>query len=320
MSFTWPELDGFISRAVQGNMIQASRRLIFTHCNEELEQRGFFFADVLYNFGGTGLLIKYEEKFFLLTAQHVIKAHYSEPQNESPFFTNALAKGQWDDLSKLLYPIRGWEIGSLIKSDIPWIDDEDIVLVEMGQPMPGGYPEHFLDFDTQDSVVCLKQDEFQEGLIFLAAGYPIEENHVMPAGEGEHDFATNLHRFTYPGFCTMENGNPYLRFEREYTHEEMNGVSGGVVTNVEPNAEQTRWVGMIQKAGNGTLRFYPAYLILPAILKYREAQTYVIDPAANLVDLEMQATPEAIQARKEFNEMVRQIGERETLEQDLEGV
>ncbi|PZW54564.1 hypothetical protein F477_01349 [Pseudomonas sp. URIL14HWK12:I3] len=313
MEITLQGLERMIDGAIEGNIIQASRRIIFTYCNEEAKTRGFFFADILYNLGGTGLLVKYEEKFFLLTAQHVINVHYTEPQNESPFFTNALARSQWDDLNKLLYPIRGWKIGSLIESDISWIDDEDIVLIEMGHPMPGGYPEHFLDFDNIESVSHVRKEDFRNGLILLAAGYPIDENHVMPAVGGEHDFVTNLSRRTYPGFCVVEEGNPYIRFERQYTHEEMNGMSGGVVTNVEPVAKDTRWVGMIQKAGNGTLRFYPAYLILPALLRYREAPNYIIDPAANLVKLECQSSPEAIQGRKKYNEILKKMGNHQRL-------
>lgn len=304
------ELDNLIGAIVKGNFIQSSRRLIFTYCTEEIKERGGYFADVLYNKGGTGVLIKYEEKFFLLTAQHVIDAHYDLPQNESPFFTNALAKGQWDSLSKLLYPIRGWSIGTLINTDIPWIDDEDIVLVEMGQPMPGGFPEHFLDLDTDQGVRIMNKDDFEEGLILLAAGYPIEENLIQPAENGMHDFQTNLSRRTMPGLCVMEGGFPYIRFQKNYRYEEMNGLSGGVVTNVEFEADQARWAGMIQKAGNGFLRFYPSYAILPAILSYRQAESFIIDPAANLVNLDLQSTPEAIKGRKKFNAMLKGLGAR----------
>ena len=301
MKFTLEQVEGFIDEAVKDDLIQSSRRLIFTHCNEGIERRRFYFADTLYNFGGTGVLIKFEEKFFLLTAQHVIDAHYTSPQNESPFFTNALVRSQWDGLHKLLYPIRGWKIGSLINSDIPWIDDGDVALIELGQPIPGGYPECYIDLDSSEGVNVIREGEFYEGWILLASGYPIDENLVEWSDDGKHDYKTNLRRSTFPGFCVFNGGKPYVEFKLEHSHADMNGVSGGVVTNVPSPGDQIGWAGMIQKAGNGNLWFYPAYLLYPAIMRYRESPSYVIDPAANLVSVEYQSTPEAIQRRKEYN-------------------
>jgi hypothetical protein len=204
--------------------------------------------------------------------------------------------------------MRGWSIGSLINTGISWIDDEDIVLVEMGHPMPGGYPEYFLDLDADHGVRIMSKDDFEDGLVLLAAGYPIEENLIQPAENGKHAFQTNLNRRTMPGFCKMENGFPFIRFQKNYSYEEMNGLSGGVVTNVELEGDQARWAGMIQKAGNGSLRFYPAYAMLPAILSYRKAESFIIDPAANIVDVDFQSTPKAIQGRKERNAMLKELG------------
>lgn len=310
MPLTQAEIDAFLDAAIQCNLIQSTRRLIFTLCTEKREQRSRYYADILYNLGGTSTLIKYEEIFFLLTAQHVIDKHYTAPQNESPFFTNALANSAWDEISKLLYPLRGWKIGSLIKCDNPWVDEDDIVLVELGQPMPGGYPENFLDLDSSDSVSIVTAEDFYEGMVLLAAGYPIDENLIEQSDDGIHDHKTNLKRTTFPGFCVIENGHPYIEFQKKHSHQVMNGISGGMVTNLQPAPDEVAWAGMIQKAGNGSLRFYPAHLILPAILNYRASQNYVIDPAVHLTNPEYHATPEALEGRREFNAMVKELTQR----------
>ncbi|MFU7284410.1 hypothetical protein ACM74D_22815 [Pseudomonas aeruginosa] len=298
-------------RMAKGSLIQSPRQLLFTHSNSTIADRGFYYADTVWGWGGTGLLIKFEEKFFILTAQHVLDSHIQglEFQNESPFFSHVFCKNFNSDMEEFALPIRGWKIGQLITGDSPTIDNDDLVLIELGDLFR--YPDRFIDLDSVHAPQGLPLKSMFEGMYLIVSGFPAQKNNINYHYEDDAPFAhtVGLSKDIYPGICVYENDFPSVKLKGNLTHDELNGMSGGIVTNLQPKPNQTEWVGLVQKAGNGYVHFYPAVWIIPAIKRFRESEYYIIDPAAELSDPYLQGTPEVIAERREYYKMIKQLTE-----------
>ena len=204
------------------------------------------------------------------------------------------------------FPMRGWRIGELITADSPCIDMQDIVLIELSSSL-FRFPDKFIDLDGTNGRITVAVSDLYDGMLLVASGYPIDENPIeYPYGD-DYNCSTVINKHIFHGICEFEGSAPLLRFFSQITHSEMNGMSGGMVSNLMPKANQVAWVGMFQKAGNGILRFYPACWIIPAIKNYMQASHYVIDPAVHMANLEIESTPEAIQGRAEYFKMIKVI-------------
>lgn len=299
------KLSRFYEKTTHSNVVQSVRRLIFTHCSQSMEELGRYHADTVYNFGGTGTLIKYHQKFFLLTAQHVLDAHYEIAQNESPFFTHLFSNRGWTGAEDLGFPMRGWRIGELIKADMPNIDMQDIVLVELASLFR--FPNTFIDLDSPNAPKGVPVRSLYKGMFLVASGYPINENPIeYPYGD-DYNCSTVLNKHITYGACEFDGSAPTLHFYKEKTHAMLNGMSGGMVSNLMPKPNQVEWVGMIQKAGNSVLHFYPACWIIPAIRAYTQASHYVIDPAVVMANLEFDSSPEAVEGRRSFYQLIKRF-------------
>lgn len=285
--------------------MQAARRLIFTHCSQSMEELGRYHADTVYSFGGTGIFIKYHQKFFLLTAQHVLDANYKSAQNESPFFTHLYAHQGWQGVEDLGFPMRGWRIGELISADSPNIDMQDIVLIELASLFR--FPDKFIDLDSGHAPVGVPVRSLYKGMLLIASGYPIDENPIEYPYADDYNCSTVINKHISYGVCDFDGSAPVLRFFEEKTHGMLNGMSGGMVSNLMPKANQVEWVGMIQKAGNSVLHFYPACWIIPAIRSYLQASYYVIDPAVGLTNLELESSAEAVEGRRGYYQLIKSM-------------
>ncbi|MCX2690107.1 hypothetical protein OO256_06400 [Pseudomonas sp. DCB_CB] len=296
-------------RMTKGSLIQSPRRLLFTHSDSTIAERGFYYADTVWGWGGTGILIKFEEKFFILTAQHVISEHVPDHnfQNESPFFSHIFSKKFNSSIEEFAFPIRGWKIGQLITNDSPTIDNDDIVLIELGDLFR--FPDRFIDLDAANSPQGLPLQSIFEGMYLIVSGYPAQRNEINYHYENDAPFVhtVNLSKDILLGKCVIENGFPVVKLNKNSTHDELNGMSGGIVTNLQPKPNQTEWVGLIQKAGNGYVHFYPAAWIIPAIRRFKECECYIIDPAAKFSDPHLQGAPEVIAERRRFYKDIQRI-------------
>lgn len=299
------KMEVYFNKASESSIIQSARRLIFTHCSEAMEETGRYYADLAYNKGGTGILIKFEQKFFILTAQHVIDAHYEKPQNESPFFTHIFSKRGFSEIYDLGFPIRGWRIGELVEEGSEYVEVNDIVLVELGDIYR--FPDHFIDLDSRHAPQGIETSKLYEGMFLVASGYPINDNLIDYPYNDDFNCTTVLKKKIRLGICTKLGKSYCLKFPDGASHDALNGMSGGIVSNVMPKANQTEWVGMIQKGGGGLLHFYPSSWIIPAIKRFRESSYYAIDPAEALSDPHFQATPEVIEGRREFYQDIKSL-------------
>lgn len=304
MRVTQKKLNSYHEKAIRSNIIQSARRIIFTHCSEPMSTTGFYHADQVYSGGGSGILIKYQQKFFLLTAKHVLDANYSTQQNESPFFTHVFSKNGWSDISGLLLPMREWKIGELIREDIEGIEMQDISLIELSS-MILDHPDKYIDLDSKNAPKGIAIKNMQNGMQLLASGYPIDKNPIEYGFSDEYNCAATINKHIYTGTCEIKNSTPTLSLINKLSHAELNGISGGAVSNIAQKSNKTEWVGMIQRAGGGLIRFYPASLIIPAIKNYQKANYCTIDPAAEITDLEIENSKIATDARKTLYKQIK---------------
>ncbi|BEP96246.1 hypothetical protein GmRootA79_46300 [Acidovorax sp. A79] len=244
-----------------------------------MKERGHFHVDQMYG-SGSGVLIRFEGIFFLLTARHVILNNIpGEFQNESPFWISAKFQGQWDSLHSFLFPKFIWNIGELIKDTLDPTDASDVCLVELFHPQQYHQPDHFIEIRDRHSV--LTREEHFEGQFLLVSGYPFEQNefHFDPIGEYTH--STSLNRHTIPGIFSPEKPFGFISFDAvdaDIQHENVTGMSGGVVCNVQPKANQVKLAGIPVSAGDNKCRFIPAYVFIDAILNYKNSSCRVVDP------------------------------------------
>ncbi|WP_313223373.1 hypothetical protein [Stutzerimonas nitrititolerans] len=301
-----PSLEERYKLACEGAVAQSTRRLLFTHCTQNMEELGHYHADIVFSHGGTGILLKYNELFFILTAQHVLDENYAAAQNESPFFIPLRSAEGFSEggLDQLGFPVRGWRIGEGIAGEVPNIDFEDIVLVELGHPMR--YPSTFLDLDDPSEVARHAGPLDPEEGYLVVSGYPNKHNPIdYPFAEV--NCVATLNRHIFWGRYTPAEGLSALKLQASLSHGEMNGISGGsVFTFAAPNSP-SQWAGMVQRADAGVVNFYPASLIVPAITNYLECSNFEIDPAASLSDPVVLASPDAVEARRKIHGGLRRL-------------
>jgi hypothetical protein len=276
------DAQDIISISTESNIAKSCRRIFFNHLYDTNYEKGYH-VDVMHG-SGSGTLLYYDEKFFLLTAKHVIdKNILGAYQNDSPFWISVNKNPGWGLLYDFLFPKYLYEIGKIISSNTHLIDDDDVSLVELFAPMPLHMPDHFIDLNDKDSY--LKRNDYFEGQFLIANGYPFDLNNF------NHDFkkdnfthSTNIVRYSVAGICVIENGAPHISYELTDNGDvNYDGMSGGVVCNARDTPEKVQWAGMSLSSSSGITRFLPAWCIYDAIVSYKQAEKHIIDPAAEPV-------------------------------------
>lgn len=279
-------LSSYMKNAALSNVAQSSRRLFFNHLNESTSERGYFHVDQMYG-SGTGVLLKMNHNFFLLTAKHVINNNtHGNFQNESPFWITSKSKKIWESLHDFLLPARIWNIGELVKLDSKYVDTDDICLVELFRPFPLHMPDHFIDI--KDASCVLSENELFEGQFLLVTGYPFKTNNFdFTQISDEVTHTTKLQRHTIHGvYIKEEDDIGFISFEftdGDIQHKDVNGMSGGVIYNIQPEVNQIKLAGIAISAGDNICRFFPAYAFIDAILRYKESSSITVDPNADRV-------------------------------------
>lgn len=274
------KLDGYIEKARFSNVAKSSRRILFNHLYVSTEERGRFHVDQMYG-SGSGVLIRYNGDFFLLTAKHVIENNTSgEFQNESPFWVTSKFQGKWESIYDFLLPKIMWNIGEFVSKSAGTIDLSDVCLIELFYPRKFHYPDHFIEIRDENSV--LTKREYFEGQFLLVTGYPFEKNafDFTPVNE-DFTHSTSLMRHTIPGCYIPNEDVGHISFEMVeggVKHQNINGMSGGAVYNVQPKANRVKLAGIPVTAGNNICRFIPCYMFIDGLLNYKKCSFRVVDP------------------------------------------
>ena len=68
----------------------------------------------------------------------------------------------------------------------------------------------------------------------------------------------------------------------DVTHDYLDGMSGGPIINVMPDAMETKLAGVALSGGNDICRFYPSFAIYSAITRYQDCSCQIVDPLSDL--------------------------------------
>lgn len=284
MAIDHEEMKQFIKASATSNIAMSTRRLLFNYLTEPVAERGYFHVDQMYG-GGSGVLIRFKGAFYLLTAKHVLTNNmHGCLQNESPFWVPVRSQPRCESLVDFLFPRRLWNISELIDCNIPYVDTTDICLVELFEPSPNNFPDHFIEI-LGSSTTILRQEEFSNGLFLVTSGFPFRTNSFdfdSPPDGFTH--STYIQRQSVPGLLVLEpKGQMYISYEitdANVTSEFLDGMSGGAVYNVEPDVADIRLAGISLSGGTKISRFYPAYALVKAVLSHRDSTYENLDPAA----------------------------------------
>lgn len=301
----------YYEKSTKSNTVKSSRRLLFNFQNPE--NKKLFHSDYMYG-GGSGILIKYSNKYFLLTARHVLKNSIDEfdnrkYQNISPFWIMSHNRSfdNWK-FSDFLYPHKYYELKEIISDDHQNIW-KDIALVELFPPINNeNIPDNFLDLDKKLEILPKKY--FNEGRMLLVSGYP-ESKNPFEYEDIPTDFThkTALNRNILYGFLKNDEFGQYISlndFRNEiYTHKNLNGFSGGIVTDVQHKGNAVKFLGMVISGGGNKVRFIPSWLILNALKNYKDCTAHIIDPGGlyTLMEIMQTHTPEEIRNLVDFDRL-----------------
>ena len=280
---TSKKLEKHIFKASNSNVAKSTRRFFFNYQHESLEARGRFHVDQMYG-AGSGVLLNIEDKYFVLTARHVIKNNLREGfQNESPFWLTSKNRSGFSSIYDFLFPKLIWNIGELIPKIDVEIDVSDICLVELFYPQKFHMPDHFIKIDGESSV--MKKSDFFEGQFLLVTGYPFERNKFdFNSIDDNYTHSTTIQRHTIPGIYLNSASFGYISFEMtkgNTQHENLNGMSGGAIYNIQPKANMVKLAGIPVTAGDNICRFIPSYLFINALMRYSQSNFTVVDPIFN---------------------------------------
>lgn len=280
-------VNEFVKNTSESNIPQSTRRLFFTFAENSIEERGFYQVDQVGGMG-SGILLLYRSKYFLLTAYHVVSDILKYQQNESPFFLKARNKNPTPEfqLEYLLFPRWHWDIRTLMPDsggDVAW---NDVALIELFDPLCHIPENEIVDLAN---VGVLNRKEFFDGQLLIGSGFPTVFNDYQYGGDDEFGPGmpqlTKIQRHHATGSLVRGEGPNDFYFkpsDPNIGHDSLNGMSGGSLVNIYHKSRKTRWAGMLKAVNTLTnlVQFIPAYAILPILHRYAESKRYNLDPNA----------------------------------------
>lgn len=285
------------NKSIQSPISRSSRRFLFNHLNDgSFEVSGKFHVDMMFG-AGSGTLLKYGDKFFLLTARHVIVNNigWGLFQNESPFWVPVDHRVQFVSLYDYLMPKFIWEIGSIIsnyaegqKLRTDYLDISDVVIVELFQPPKYHFPKSYID--ANNSKNFLRKELFEEDLLLCAAGYAFKNNEFDYSYHiGQFTHKTDIQRNLVLGAYKKDDKFGHISFvqtlDEKVNSRDLDGMSGCPIHTITKNkSNEVKFAGMALTAGENMMRFIPSYLIDYGIRNHHLSNRVTVDPRAEVFD------------------------------------
>lgn len=262
------------------NLLLSTRRVFHITTDYDVDEKDLF-KDRYFSSYGSGVLIKQGLKYFLLTAKHVLKDYLGkELPNTSPFRITCHSSKNFDNTNDFLYPKRIWDIGSIIP-ETDHYEVEDVVLVELFQPLPWQRLDHLIELEAEKvldlSSYSIGLPVFDSGFSEVSNPYFYEgKNNTLPFDETRFTSSTVLKRDVILGKLNIEKGL-YFFDKKTYLNKNTNGMSGGLITTIESGEPQI--LGLHIRGGEKSNRiiFIPFCKIQDAILSYQEAPYIEVD-------------------------------------------
>lgn len=259
----------------------STRRIFHISMDHEIFEKEGYFEDTYFSGYGTGVLLRFKNKLFLITAKHVLKDYLVDnPVNPSPFRVQLDVTKGFDGVDDFLYPKKIWDIGQLISCDDSY-EYEDIVLVEMHDLMPDQTISHFIDLDKVD---FMKLSDFKVGLNLIECGYSIEsnayyyesKNTIRPFDENKYSSSTNIKRDFLFGVLCFEKDRFYFH-KTKCEIKNTNGMSGSLIICIDNDVVKLLGIHVRSSKESNKINFVPIEKIINSIIEYDKSKSYIID-------------------------------------------
>lgn len=166
-----------LEKSYQTNVSKSIRRIFFNSISEEEKQKGRWHIGIMSG-KGTCIIIKYDHRFFAISANHVfrdLKDKEGNYLNASPFWIPMEFHTKWEKMDDFFMPKKFWEIGKLINLDEKILTN-DICMIELYHPTGNSFPDHYIDLDENRNIFSIEEDFF-EGRFLQISGYPFCKNY-----------------------------------------------------------------------------------------------------------------------------------------------
>lgn len=262
------------------SLLLSSRRIFHITTDSEIDEKEVF-KDSYFSSYGSGILIKLDIKYFLLTAKHVLKDYLNEElPNTSPFRVTCHSSKSFDNTNDFLYPKRIWDIGSIT----PVTDHyelEDVVLVELFQPLPWQRVDHFIDLEVEKilALCCYSTGlpVFDSGFSDASNPYFYEgQNSTLPFDETKFTSSTVHQRDIVSGRLNIDRGIFFFD-KKTYLDKSTNGMSGGLIITIVSGEPQILGLHIRGAEKSNRINFIPLCRIKEAVLLYQQAPSISVD-------------------------------------------
>lgn len=297
---------------------QSCRRFLHILRGDDPKGEADFYVQYMCG-AGSGTLIRLNNKFFILTAFHVVEEYVGlseSERNTSPFWF-PLSDGRGvSNIYDFLYPSKMYFIGDMIGDGDGdgWVDFSDVVMIEICDIIPPFLPNGFIDLSPENfKSKIINKENFFEGQSLNCVGFPFEMNDFKYEVSDEMlekgvTHSTNLLRHTDVGICLFDQQKvPFVALRRYIVDNKIqgfddflsvtrdlnddfsrDGMSGGVVFNMMEEGVEPLWAGMIVSGSTNFMRrFIPAYVMKDAILNYSNARCLILDYEREAREVEM---------------------------------
>ncbi len=264
-------------------ILKSSRRLYFNYCYESTAKKGHWHSDI-WNGNASGILLKMENRFFVLTAKHCLDIADIN-QNESPIWVDVKSHSlKKETIHQYLFSGGIWNIKTLVPSSSfksCLVDGKDLALIEMFKPHPFYEPDIFIDIT--DKTSCISKDELDEDDLLVVSGYPAHLNQYYYEGCPDgYTHRTDVHRQWLIGKYKKEDDCGHIELINYNEDIKLKGFSGGLVIKFCSDKSKQKLVGLITSGHKNIIRFIPIWLVIDALLNFEEATFKKLDPRFGL--------------------------------------
>lgn len=216
---------------------------------------------------GTCVLVKLNNRFFIITAQHTLK---NVPRDKlvRPILKSTFLKREnrveydWLWIHGKHHAI---ELNSKIledtDDDFP-TDYEDLSIREVHLAIE--QHDAFIDLDNEHVISRIKMlPDLKDNELVLVQGFP-NKNFEFPDEENGLKIRMGLSQMA--GEATIQDKEKVVSFKNTYeellTDEDLDGISGGIVLSLSRSPENICWIGMVLRAGNSIVHYLSAKHII----------------------------------------------------------
>lgn len=257
---------------IKMNKNEIIQKITSSNCFNSIRKLSSMVNGYLKN-NGTGIIIKFNKKFYLLCLYHSFSDKNNEPlideiQNIAITYKTYLGEFDRENIKPekyLIYPTSFCV--NTISDDLMLSEKVATLSLYVEKTMS---PIGYLDFDNKNfEKYLLSERKPNQNEILLACGFALSKNTVEITDEKYDDNfnlieESKIDRVNHEvsilgGVCKQDELGFFIEKQDKnsiFGEENVNGVSGGIVMSMNDE-----WIGVVMRANDDVIRFIPYYLI-----------------------------------------------------------